>query len=90
MLHNCEDLFHLYSLSAVHSYDLYHMHLTLLLLLYCIIIIIIIIIIIMNDFTWCSFVWSRIAKLVKWLQEQLLPTTLQPLLDHEPLNFVLE
>ena len=23
LLHNCEDLFHLYSLSAVHSYDLY-------------------------------------------------------------------
>ena len=25
-LHNCKDLFHLYSLSAVHSYDLYHTH----------------------------------------------------------------
>ena len=23
-LHNCEALFHFYSLSAVHSYDLYH------------------------------------------------------------------
>ena len=26
LLHNCEDHFHLYSLSAVHSYDLYHMY----------------------------------------------------------------
>ena len=24
--HNCEDHFHLYSLSTVHSYDLYHIH----------------------------------------------------------------
>ena len=28
LLHNCEDLFHFYSLSAVYSYDLYHIHLT--------------------------------------------------------------
>ena len=27
-LHNCEDLFHFCSLSAVHSYDLYHIHFT--------------------------------------------------------------
>ena len=27
-LHNCKYLFHLYSLSAVHSYDLYHIHFT--------------------------------------------------------------
>ena len=26
LLHNCEDHFHLYSLSALHSYDLYHTH----------------------------------------------------------------
>ena len=26
LLHNCEDHFHFYSLSAVHIYDLYHMH----------------------------------------------------------------
>ena len=26
LLHNCEDHFHFYSLSAVHSYDLYHTH----------------------------------------------------------------
>ena len=26
LLHNCEDLFRFYSLSAVHSYDLYHIH----------------------------------------------------------------
>ena len=26
LLHNCEDHFQLYSLSAVHIYDLYHMH----------------------------------------------------------------
>ena len=26
LLHNCEGLFHFYSLSAVHSYDLYHIH----------------------------------------------------------------
>ena len=26
LLHNCEDHFHLYSLSAVHSYDLCHVH----------------------------------------------------------------
>ena len=29
LLHNCEDHFHLYSLSAVHSYDLYHIHIML-------------------------------------------------------------
>ena len=28
LLHNCEDLLHFYSLSAVHSYDLYHVHFT--------------------------------------------------------------
>ena len=28
LLHNCEDHFHLYSLTAVHSYDLYHIHIT--------------------------------------------------------------
>ena len=28
LLHNCEDLFHFYSLSGVHSYDLYHIHFT--------------------------------------------------------------
>ena len=27
LLHSCEDHFHLYSLSAVHTYDLYHIHL---------------------------------------------------------------
>ena len=26
LLHNCEDHFHLYSLSTVHSYDLYHIY----------------------------------------------------------------
>ena len=25
-LHNCEDHFHFYSLPAVHSYDIYHIH----------------------------------------------------------------
>ena len=30
LLHNCEDLYHFYSLSAVHSYDLYHINFTLL------------------------------------------------------------
>ena len=49
-----------------------------------------VVIVIVIAFTWCSLVWSRIAKLVKWLQEQLLSTTLQPLLDHEPLKFVLK
>ena len=28
VLHNCEDHFHIYSLSAVHSYDLYHINFT--------------------------------------------------------------
>ena len=28
LLHNCEDLFRFYSLSAVHPYDLYHIHFT--------------------------------------------------------------
>ena len=28
LLYNCEDLFHFYSLSAIHSYDLYHIHFT--------------------------------------------------------------
>ena len=28
LLYNCEDHFHLYSLTAVHSYDLYHIHIT--------------------------------------------------------------
>ena len=28
LLHNCEDLFLCYSLSAVHSYDLCHIHIT--------------------------------------------------------------
>ena len=28
LLHNCEDHFHLYSLSAVHIYDVYHMCIT--------------------------------------------------------------
>ena len=26
LLHNCKDLFHFYSLSTVHPYDLYHIH----------------------------------------------------------------
>ena len=33
LLHNCKDHFHFYSLSAVHMYDLYHMHIISLLLL---------------------------------------------------------
>ena len=28
LLHNCEDHFHMYSLTAVHSCDLYHTHMT--------------------------------------------------------------
>ena len=32
LLHDCEDHFHFYSLSAIHIYDLYHMHLISLLL----------------------------------------------------------
>ena len=28
LLHNCENHFHLYSLTAVHSYDLYYIHIT--------------------------------------------------------------
>ena len=28
LLHNCEDLFHFYSLSTVHSYNLHHIHFT--------------------------------------------------------------
>ena len=34
-LHNCKDHFHLYSLTAVHSYDLYHIHITSLYFLSC-------------------------------------------------------